>query len=392
MDFDEDPWRSDPRGTLSELQKSSSRLSNDFIEDDDEQNKNPFEFEQSHCPIPITGKKVQRQPSSDISNAQSDRDDNDPLLATILVDFHHNLGPIIEFCHPPNLIEDSEFSRLLPFLALPDGAHMTEEDFSYFHLKPPSDGKLGDSTIFGISCNRQLKASDLIEKSSHVTRSIVQKAIVVLTKKPVFGPIRDKLGVITKAFFSQRNFNELQLLVQFHQSLEHSLQGYTTETVLNSGTNLREIVLKFKHKTLVLLKLLLLQKRILFFGYKPLSKHPLYPVERLCTFQYSLVSLIPNLLNFLSHAASPDLPPVFGNRPVTSLRTSDRESLLRYVGMPLDLFGKTAFFQPYMPLQQIDILSKPSTNSFLAGTTNAVFTQQKNIKLDVIVNVSRFYI
>ena len=39
---------------------------------------------------------------------------------------------------------------------------------------------------------------------------------------------------------------------------------------------------KFRHRTLTLLKLMLLQKKIMFFG---------YPVERLCTYQYTLVSL-----------------------------------------------------------------------------------------------------
>lgn len=27
---------------------------------------------------------------------------------------------------------DEQFARLLPFLALPDGAHLSEEDYSYF--------------------------------------------------------------------------------------------------------------------------------------------------------------------------------------------------------------------------------------------------------------------
>lgn len=149
-------------------------------------------------------------------------------------------------------------------------------------------------------------------------------------------------------------------------------------------------MLKFKHKTLTLLKLLLLQKRILFFGYRPLSKHPEYPVERLCNFQYSLVSLIPNLLHALSHAASPDIPATLGRKAGvsnSSLRTTDRDSLLEYAGMPLDLFGKGACFQPYMPLQQIEMLMDTRTHSFLAGTTNAVFTQQKNLKLDVVVDI-----
>ncbi|TIC61802.1 hypothetical protein E3Q03_02533 [Wallemia mellicola] len=379
----QDPWAADPRASLSEINKISP---SNYLEND----QNPFEYEQSQRPTPLATQPMHpRSLSNDISAAQSDRHQDDTLIATLLVDFHHNFGPIIEYCHPKDTITDNDFTRLLPFLALPDGAHMTQEDFSYFHLKPPADGSLGNNTIFGISCNRQLKSSELLERDSHVTRSIVQKAIVVLTTKPVFGPIRDKLGVITRAFFSQRNFSELQLLVQFHQSLQHSLSGYTNQAVLNSGTNLHELVLKFKNKTLTLLKLLLLQKRILFFGYRPLSKHPEYPVERLCNFQYSLISLIPNLLHALSQAASPDIPTTFGSKniPPTSLRTTDRESLLQYAGMPLDLFGKGAFFQPYMPLQQIDMLTSKDTSSFLVGTTNAVFTQQKNLKLDVVVNI-----
>lgn len=55
-----------------------------------------------------------------------------------------------------------------------------EEDYSYFHLLHPS---LARSTIFGISCNRQIQATDLLAKDKNVTRSTVQKAIVVLANK-----------------------------------------------------------------------------------------------------------------------------------------------------------------------------------------------------------------
>jgi len=65
----------------------------------------------------------------------------------------------------------------------------SSEDYSYFHLvlanRPPPE-----STVFGISCNRQIAAADLIEKDPDVSRSIVQKAVVVLASKPIFGPIR----------------------------------------------------------------------------------------------------------------------------------------------------------------------------------------------------------
>ena len=80
-------------------------------------------------------------------------------------------------------------------------------------------------------------------------------------------------------------------------------------------------------------------------------------MERLCTYQYSLISLIPGtsprgfyrpvltdisgLLQTLQDCGS---PPLASRAPTltrpTSLRTSDRRSLLTYLGLPLDLFGK----------------------------------------------------
>ena len=46
------------------------------------------------------------------------------------------------------------------------------------------------SFLMGNRCNQQIAASSLLVKGSDVTRSTVQKAVVVLAAKPVFGPIR----------------------------------------------------------------------------------------------------------------------------------------------------------------------------------------------------------
>lgn len=65
------------------------------------------------------------------------------------------------------------------------------------------------------------------------------------------------------------------------------------------------------------------------------------PVEALCTYQYSLVALIPSLLTNLEDAVSPELDERAQNaKPPTSLRTSDKQSLIRFVGLPLNIFGK----------------------------------------------------
>ncbi|KAG8776200.1 late secretory pathway protein avl9 [Serendipita sp. 397] len=164
----------------------------------------------------------------------------DPLiLGLALVDFDHAVGPRIEFHIGSLLDEDEEIVKILPFLALPDGAHMNREDYSYFHLVP---AKAGSQTVFAISCNRQIPASELLVKSEVVTRSTVQKAVVVLATKPVFGPIRDKLGVVTQALFNQRDFTETDILVEFYNTLEASLRTQLTESGFYMGTSIRELI------------------------------------------------------------------------------------------------------------------------------------------------------
>lgn len=107
------------------------------------------------------------------------------------------------------------------------------------------------------------------------------------------------------------------------------------------------------------------------------------------------------LLLELQDSGSPDLD-IRPRRPrPTSFKSSDRRSLLRYMGLrklpfqdtpgyslpyaALHLFGKDAFFQPYLPLQQVDMLY---AKTWLTGTTNQIVTQQKDCKYDLLVNVS----
>ncbi|GAA6005131.1 Avl9p [Rhodotorula paludigena] len=363
---------------------------------------------------------MHRSPSTGAASSAGAR-----VWGVCLVGFDHALGPVVEFAHPRSLEDNAELQRNLPFFALPDGAHARDEDYSYFHLLLPSVAPR--QTIFGISCNRQIPADQLINKGKDVTRSTVQKAIVVLASKPIFGPLRDKLGVVTRSFFAQRDFDDKSILVDLFRSFapaadpdradggEEGQEGVEQESEreerereqeqeraakagepplspppeekhrtaeedggMYMGTSIRELVRRFRFKTLMLLKLVMLQRRVMFFAANT-------PVEQLCTFQYSLVTLIPALLTALDDAASPTLDErAKRSTRATSLKTSDKYSLIRYLGLPLDVFGKGSFFQPYLPLQQIDLLK---TRSFLVGTTNSIFQQQRDCQIDVLVNI-----
>ncbi|KAG0341105.1 late secretory pathway protein avl9 [Podila humilis] len=261
-----------------------------------------------------------------------------------------------------------------------DGSHQSDEDFTYFHLPPVKSRKDIDKTLFGISCNRQILTKDLLVKTDDVTRSSVQKAVVVLATQPIFGVLRQRLAVVTAAWFGQKDFTQTDILSQFYDSLNATITVNIPDSAFLMGTSLRELVKKFKYKVLVLLKLLLLERRVIFFG---------YPVETLCTYQYSLMSLVPGLLKSLQDTGSPLLDSqelYMQSMSKTPAHSTEKQELFKYLGLPLHIFGEGSFFQPYLPLQQIDILQDPRTRSYIIGTTNAIFLHNRDCGTDVIVN------
>jgi len=315
------------------------------------------------------------------------------IIHVICVAFHHRNGPIIEYVYPPfpNLEGNSTDNEIgiklptewkeLPFFCLPDGAHKNEEDFVWFHLPPVAQWpEYSKSSFFGISCYRQISSDELINKTPDITRSTVQKAVLVITQKPLFGSIREKLNVVTQTFFEQKDFSKMDILSDFYINLNEQLSKPLTDAVLFNGTSLKSLVHSFRLKTLTLYKLFFLEKRIIFFGSK---------VETLCSFQYSLISLFPDLIRNLQNVAKPSLQFERNIEDIT-----DRENIEKVVryGMPLSIFGKGCFFQPYIPLQQIDMLTSKETTSYIIGTSNAIFLHNKECNPDVIVNVDDFTI
>ncbi|ERT01588.1 hypothetical protein HMPREF1624_02839 [Sporothrix schenckii ATCC 58251] len=333
-----------------------------------------------------------------------------PLLC--VVDFHHARGPEVEMWFGvPLSAEDPAVQYdwpLLPFMALSDGAHASTEDFSYFTLLKPATPDTSSSpstpatSLFGISCTRQIDAAQLRNRPAEVTRSTVQKAVVVIADSPqFFGMLKERLSIVTKAWFDQREFTDVDILRRFQESLaEEKSRGALGGGGLKSsasgsrspqlpsddedrdqylGMSLRELVHEFRWQTLVLFKCCLLQPKMLFFGSR---------CEHLCMIQFSLVSLIPGLLRNLQDCAGPELNSYSEKltKP-TTLRTSDRSSLLTYMGLPLQIFGKGSLFGPYTPLQQLDVLADVGTKSYVVGSTNSLLLQQRDRYSDILINL-----
>ncbi|CAK7269292.1 hypothetical protein SEPCBS119000_003495 [Sporothrix epigloea] len=322
-----------------------------------------------------------------------------PLLC--VVDFHHARGPEVEMWFGAS--EDAQDPAahynwpLLPFMALSDGAHASTEEFSYFTLLKPEAADIPATSLFGIACTRQISSAELRNRPADVTRSTVQKAVVIITDSPqFFGMLKERLSIVTKAWFDQRDFADVDILRRFQEALAVDKArgtlggGFSLGDGPRSrsddedrdqylGMSLRELVHEFRWQTLVLLKCCLLQPKMLFFGSR---------CEHLCMMQFSLVSLIPGLLRSLQDCAGPELNSYSENlRKPTTLRTSDRGSLLAYVGLPLQIFGKGSLFGPYTPLQQLDVLADVGTRSYVVGSTNSLLLQQRDRYSDILINL-----
>jgi hypothetical protein len=153
------------------------------------------------------------------------------------------------------------------------------EDYSYFTLRRSATSTHPATSLFGISCTRQLDASKLINRPADVTRSTVQKAIVVISDRPqCFGAIKAQLGVVTAAWFAQKDFTDIEILQRFQESLPQLLRnqegqadqdfGRPNDNVNGMGNadhlglSLRELIHEFKWQTLVLFKCALLQPKV----------------------------------------------------------------------------------------------------------------------------------
>lgn len=104
--------------------------------------------------------------------------------------------------------------------------------------------------------------------------------------------------------------------------------------------------------------------------------------------QFSLISLIPGLIRHLQDCAATELDSYERNLVMPdNVKTSDRTSLLAYMGVPLQIFGRGSLFGPYTPLQQLDTLADIGTKSYVVGSTNSLLLHQKDRYSDILINL-----
>ena len=203
--------------------------------------------------------------------------------------------------------------------------------------------------------------------------------------------VSDRLGVVTRALFSQKDFSDTSILDDFHSSLEPSLRGQMTESGLymgETGTRMTcstmfsdQLVCRNKfagigtqlpstnartgesayvaeegkkpHRRVsrILLRSCQSADNVLWPPSRALMylsvllghAHPWYDHRQ---FYVSVIlTSMPGLLHNLDDSGSPPLAyrAQTLQRP-NSLKTSDPKSMLAYMGLPLDLFGKVCAY------------------------------------------------
>uniref|UniRef100_A0A6Q2X5Z6 UDENN domain-containing protein n=1 Tax=Esox lucius TaxID=8010 RepID=A0A6Q2X5Z6_ESOLU len=200
---------------------------------------------------------------------------------------------MVEYSYPPLLPQEGHDSnnlpeewKYLPFLALPDGAHNYLEDTVYFHLPPLGGADM--KCVYGVSCYRQIEAKSLKVRLADVTRETVQKSVCVLSRVPLYGLLQAKLQLITHAYFDEKDFSQISILKELYEHMNGSLRGTTLEgSQVFLGLSPRDLILHFRHKVLILFKLILLEKKVLFY---------VSPVNRLVGVLMTVLSLFPGMI------------------------------------------------------------------------------------------------
>uniref|UniRef100_A0A0N5CB52 UDENN domain-containing protein n=1 Tax=Strongyloides papillosus TaxID=174720 RepID=A0A0N5CB52_STREA len=314
------------------------------------------------------------------------------VLHVIVVGFHHKRGCQIEYCYPPinNSCSPKEEDIPkewvnLPSLALPDGAHNVDKDVVYF-LLPSLDEH--NRSVFGISCYRQIAADELVAKEKDVTRSTVQKSVCIISRIPLYGSLLSKLEIITEAYFNEKDFSKVDVLKQMYKNLSDMfhMDIKNDETLIEAADIPLNCMLNtFKGRVLMLFKLILLEKKVMF---------NIFPTHKLGNSLFGLISLFPSLTQYgLFEAAHYSVL----QRKSNLVESVNEEEKLKMsscntmvvddFGFPLSLFVKGYLFHPYLSICYMDMIKSHNVRAFCIGTTNTLFNHRREL-FDIMITLN----
>jgi hypothetical protein len=181
---------------------------------------------------------------------------------------------------------------------------------------------------------------------------------------PFYSSLHSKLSISVEAFFNQESLQDKQIINELYDNyrFDNKMNYNISEMTFIFAS--RKLLCFTKEKIFMILKMILLEKKILVFS--TISGN-------VCSFIYNLISLIPGqiLFNFQN-----------------SESISNYLKNLEMYGFPLKIFNENYKLFPLVTLFDIDKIESKYTN-YLLGTTNQLIldTAINKKKYDLVINI-----
>ena len=315
----------------------------------------------------------------DLINAEGNNN-NDQILFLGLITFHHKQGGVVECTFPPKeeIISSGKLDGLidknnekinskelvLDFIlnnlvnnCLIDGIHLVDTDSNFFFIHDLN------KIVYCFSYYVQKKTDDnenqIEDDFQENIRGCIQKSICIVSTLPLFGNILTYENYYThlttqmNLYMNQKSLNDKSALTDIYNKLEKEFHQEKKWMF-----NLRKAFSILKNDLLIILKLILLEKRIIVFSQIP-----------------SNVSLV--IMTFLSF-----LPACFSN----GKSCFDDQN-----GTPLKIFHENYLIYPLFTLFDLEpLLEKIKNNNdinFIIGTTNNLVATNKKLNYSCLINI-----
>ena len=309
-----------------------------------------------------------------------ENNNNDQILFLALITFHHKQGSVVECTFPSKediisseklnslidennekinskeLVLDCIFNNLINY-CLTDGIHLKDNDSNFFFIHDfPKILYCFSYYIQKSTDNNENKIEDDFQEN---IRGCIQKSICIISTLPLFGNIityenyYTHLSTQMTLYMNQKSLNDKSVLIEIYNKLNNEF--YKEKKWL---FNLRKAFCILKDDLLIILKLIILEKRIIIFSQIP-----------------SNVSLlIMTLLSFFP-----------GNYSNGKLNYDEQN------GVPFKIFHEKYLIYPLFTLFDLDkLLEKIKNNNeinFLIGTTNNLVMNNKKLNYSCLINV-----
>lgn len=315
----------------------------------------------------------------DLINAEGNNN-NDQILFLGLITFHHKQGGVVECTFPPKeeIISSGKLDGLidknnekinskelvLDFIlnnlvnnCLIDGIHLVDTDSNFFFIHDLN------KIVYCFSYYVQKKTDDnenqIEDDFQENIRGCIQKSICIVSTLPLFGNILTYENYYThlttqmNLYMNQKSLNDKSALTDIYNKLEKEFHQEKKWMF-----NLRKAFSILKNDLLIILKLILLEKRIIVFSQIP-----------------SNASLV--IMTFLSF-----LPACFSN----GKSCFDDQN-----GTPLKIFHENYLIYPLFTLFDLEpLLEKIKNNNdinFIIGTTNNLVATNKKLNYSCLINI-----